>query len=258
MARIRTIKPEMWEDKEFGHLSERAQLLFISAISQADDEGRLRWDPLLMRAKTFPYKEVPEREITAAMTEVAHRLVHVYEVNGEYFAEVLNWRKHQRIDRPQPSALPPHDPDDDTLFDLASLNDSRPIDDRSANNHGTSHAGREGKGMEGKGMDKASARARTNATSFPPNWSPNEGHQAYASTNQINIGFEAERFQNNALANDRRYRDWNAAFRNWLLNVVSWREPKKGVMEQRMDVARQLDAMYAEREHSFEQKELPS
>jgi hypothetical protein len=42
MSRIRTIKPEFWEDEGNGRLSALARLLFIATFNMADDEGRLR------------------------------------------------------------------------------------------------------------------------------------------------------------------------------------------------------------------------
>ena len=41
--------------------------------------------------------------------------------------------------------------------------------------------------------------------------------------NNINVSFQAERFRNWASSKDVRYRDWDAAFRNWLLKA----EPSK-------------------------------
>jgi hypothetical protein len=54
---------------------------------------------------------------------------------------------------------------------------------------------------------------------LPTGWAPNSAHSNYAEDNGINLDFQAERFRNHAQANDRRARDWDAAFRNWLLKA---------------------------------------
>jgi hypothetical protein len=53
MARIRTIKPEFWEDDVIGSLSRDARLLFIATLNLADDEGLLRWSAAYLKASAF-------------------------------------------------------------------------------------------------------------------------------------------------------------------------------------------------------------
>ncbi|OIH81938.1 hypothetical protein BLJ79_21500 [Arthrobacter sp. UCD-GKA] len=54
---------------------------------------------------------------------------------------------------------------------------------------------------------------------LPADWAPNDTHKGFARTEGINLTFQAERFTNWATAKDARYRDWDAAFRNWLLKA---------------------------------------
>lgn len=54
---------------------------------------------------------------------------------------------------------------------------------------------------------------------LPADWAPNDTHKSYAATEGVNLTFQAERFTNWAKAKDARYRDWDAAFRNWLLKA---------------------------------------
>lgn len=50
-------------------------------------------------------------------------------------------------------------------------------------------------------------------------WAPNPAHHRQAEERRADIAHEAERFRNHAKANDRRARDWDAAFRNWLMKA---------------------------------------
>ena len=57
MARKRMIDPRIWEDEHFGKLSDKAKVLFVSCISNADDDGRLSANPANLRALAFRFDE---------------------------------------------------------------------------------------------------------------------------------------------------------------------------------------------------------
>ena len=111
MPRIRTVKPELWEDEVVGLLPRDARLLFISTFNMADDEGLLRWTPAYIKAQTFMYDD----DLTLKHVEVLMGLLtdagllfpFVGGVARQQMAVVVNFRKHQRINRPQKSKLPP-------------------------------------------------------------------------------------------------------------------------------------------------------
>jgi 5-methylcytosine-specific restriction endonuclease McrA len=108
VARIRTIKPEFWEDEKVASLSLRARLLFIATWNMADDEGLLRWTPEYTKANAFIYEDCAD-ELAEAMKELeSARLVFPYKGGKlqQRLAYIVNFRKHQRINRPQPSRLP--------------------------------------------------------------------------------------------------------------------------------------------------------
>ena len=50
MARIRTIKPEFWQDEDLATLSEPALILAAGLLNHADDEGYFRAHPGLIKA----------------------------------------------------------------------------------------------------------------------------------------------------------------------------------------------------------------
>mgnify|MGYP003427051237 CR=1 FL=1 len=58
MARIRTIKPEFWEDEKLAKLPVQARLLFIGTWNFADDNGVLLANPVLMKSHIFPYEDI--------------------------------------------------------------------------------------------------------------------------------------------------------------------------------------------------------
>ena len=57
MARIRTIKPEFWEDEKVGRLPIPCRLFFIGCWNFADDYGVIKGNPALLKSQIFPYDE---------------------------------------------------------------------------------------------------------------------------------------------------------------------------------------------------------
>jgi hypothetical protein len=106
MARIRTIKPEILTDEKTSELTSQAWRLFVSMISLADDHGNLRAKPVLLSAQVF--HSCPDRANTDKLLDelAASGLVLLYDVGDQRYANIVNFRKHQRID----NAGKPHVP----------------------------------------------------------------------------------------------------------------------------------------------------
>lgn len=107
--RIRTLKPELWQSRSVGKLSFRDRLLFLGLITMADDAGRLAVVPRAIAGHVFPYDDaVKAQTVLIGIAELQkHDLVRCYEVDGDTYLWLPNWRKHQRINRVTPSTLPP-------------------------------------------------------------------------------------------------------------------------------------------------------
>lgn len=111
MPRIRTVKPELWEDEVVGLLPRDARLLFISTFNMADDEGLLRWTPAYIKAQTFMYDDdltlKHVEHLMQCLTDTGLVFPYIGGAARQQMAVVVNFRKHQRINRPQKSKLPP-------------------------------------------------------------------------------------------------------------------------------------------------------
>lgn len=109
MARKRMIDPDFWTDEALGQVDRTTRLLFMGLISQADDDGRLRGNPALIRSQVFPYDE----DITASDVDCAldllqhHGLILRYSVDGQSYLWLRNFAKHQTINKKTDSKLPP-------------------------------------------------------------------------------------------------------------------------------------------------------
>lgn len=65
-------------------------------------------------------------------------------------------------------------------------------------------------------------RARTRRAPevpLPADWAPKEAHATKAKEKNLDLALEAETFKNHALSHDRRLRDWDRGFNNWLLKA---------------------------------------
>jgi hypothetical protein len=115
MARIRTIKPSFWPD--VAPLSRDARLLMAELISMADDDGRFISAPPAIIGYAYPHdSDITPAKIRKWLAEIVKHTpsptssvprVHLYVVDGLEYGVLVNFRRHQRISHPQPSALPP-------------------------------------------------------------------------------------------------------------------------------------------------------
>lgn len=106
MARIRTIKPEFWKDEELSELPEITHLFAAALLNYADDEGYFNANPALIKAELFPLRE-PSRDIHGMLSELSDigylRLFRG--AKNKVYGLVVNFAKHQKVNRPSPSKI---------------------------------------------------------------------------------------------------------------------------------------------------------
>lgn len=101
MARIRTIKPEFWEDEKLSTLPLQARLLFIGTWNFADDFGVITSSAKFLKSKIFPYDEsLRENEIIKWLDALVNARMLVpffFETKGYY--KIRTFDSHQLIDK---------------------------------------------------------------------------------------------------------------------------------------------------------------
>jgi hypothetical protein len=108
VARIRTVKPEIWMSPQVMNLSHGARLLFLGLITQADDAGRGVADARKLKAAIFGGDDITSTDVRRWLDELAtQRLANLYEdaSHGNLY-ELPSWKAHQSIDRPRESSYP--------------------------------------------------------------------------------------------------------------------------------------------------------
>jgi len=109
MARIRTIKPEMFQSYTIKRLSLSARWTFSGLLTHVDDDGYARDDARLIKSAVWPLEdEHTWQHVEQDVDEMLHAgLVCRYHHLGQPYLHVVNFAEHQKINRPTKSKLPP-------------------------------------------------------------------------------------------------------------------------------------------------------
>lgn len=100
MARIRTIKPEFWEDEKLAKLPVHARLLFIGTWNFADDNGALLANPVLMKSHIFPYEDIGISTISEWIDMLVENGMLIRTTyNGKDYLVIRKFLIHQKINR---------------------------------------------------------------------------------------------------------------------------------------------------------------
>ncbi len=104
--RIRTIKPEFWTHEGLCSLSEFSRLLAIALLNLADDEGYFYANPAILRGSLFPFLD-DSTKIPRSVQDLSR--VGWIELGEDSqkraVGRIVNFAKHQRVDKPKPSAI---------------------------------------------------------------------------------------------------------------------------------------------------------
>ena len=153
MARIRTIKPEFWQDEKLTPLSDVDRLLFLFLVSSADDCGRVLDKPVKIEADMFDGETDRRQDVCDGLANLSRigRIRRGKTASGQRIIEVVNWGKHQKVDHPNIKSAFPEivEPYEDTDIREAfarhsrgireplahHTNDQRPVPTTSTNDH---------------------------------------------------------------------------------------------------------------------------
>lgn len=167
MARIRTIKPDFWTDEKTGMLSDAAKVLFIGLLNFADDYGVLEFRPLELCARILPFRKgsVDDALSTPLDNELLREsLVRRFDYHGKTYLWIVNFLKHQHINRPSKPLLAGWG--ETTTPESFCDTHGGPIEHSLSTPVGREWKGREWKGREGRG-EGALVRATLSPVSSP-------------------------------------------------------------------------------------------
>lgn len=127
--RIRTVKPEFWSHPVLSRQEDGTRMLAIALLNIADDEGFFHADPALIRSAVWPFDEdsTKARRALESLSKIGWIELNEHPTHG-MIGRVVNFTKHQRVDRPSDSKIK-------VYFDSASIR--RGLDDQSPPEQGT-------------------------------------------------------------------------------------------------------------------------
>jgi len=108
MARIRTIKPVHWNDKELPKITLGAHLFWIATWNFSDDEGVFENDLNFLKNQIFPRRtDIRMEQISQWIDQLvkARFIIPFVFENASYYIH-RTFKIHQKIDKPQPSKIP--------------------------------------------------------------------------------------------------------------------------------------------------------
>jgi hypothetical protein len=108
MPRIRTIQPNFPRSTSMTRVSRDARLLFILLWTVVDDAGRARAVPDGLAALLYASDSDAPTCLPGWLDELEREgCIERYAASGGEHLRVVNWRRHQYVQRPTPSRLPP-------------------------------------------------------------------------------------------------------------------------------------------------------
>jgi len=100
MARIRYLKPDFFKDEGIKYLPFEARIFYAGLWCWADKEGRLEDRPERLKVEILPYDKVDVEKLLDLLSKQKNGsnrpFIQRYELEGERYIQILNWKKHQK------------------------------------------------------------------------------------------------------------------------------------------------------------------
>jgi hypothetical protein len=109
MARIRTVKPELFRHEELFELEQNTglpiRISFIALFTVCDREGRFKWRPRQLKLDCLPYDEVDFLKVLETL--MLKGFINKYEVDGEFYGLIPTFTSHQVINLREAQSIIP-------------------------------------------------------------------------------------------------------------------------------------------------------
>ena len=107
MPRMRILKPEFYSDYKILELNFMERQLFQGLWIFSTDKGNMEFSLKSIKAQIFPADDLNLQEIENGLLKMHNlELIILYNDKFKNYLQVVNWEKHQTINRPTPSFIP--------------------------------------------------------------------------------------------------------------------------------------------------------
>lgn len=170
-------------------MSPLARLLFIGLWNFADDEGRMVYSPTRIKLQILP---ADSADISALLGEIRGKsLIQVYAVDGVEYLQIVNFAKHQKVDKRTPSKYPAQ-----TAVSAESPRITPPDQGRD----------------QGRDQGKDTSSRRSRLCSMPEGFGISERVRGWAKEKGFeNLDAHFEQFASYVKKKQPRYADWDEA-----------------------------------------------
>jgi len=231
MARIRSVKPEFWDDRKLAKRTSRdARLLYIGLWNLADEHARLNGDPLWIKGKVFPFDDDVDVKTIAVMLDELAALgcVACYEVDDDPYIFLPKLGKHQRLEPWKVDSRLPAPPGPNGQSEPGSDESERRTDKLPFGPDGSEPGSDEsapfyvaGSMEHGAGSREPVGGAQRRATRIPDGFAPTAEMVAWARTQcpHADGKRETEKFTDywqSKPGKDALKLDWAKTWKNWM------------------------------------------
>ena len=110
MAKIRTVKPDLFRHEELFESERKYQLplrlAFIGLLTCCDREGRFRWKPRTLKLDVLPYDDAVDfSQVLEALWRAG--FIKKYRNEEKYYGYIPSWHHHQSINKREPASKLP-------------------------------------------------------------------------------------------------------------------------------------------------------
>ena len=214
---MRTLKPSFFLNDVLAEIPPLGRLLFQGLWCIADREGRLEDRPARIKAEVLPYDDA---NVDSLLNELARRgFITRYAVGIARYIQINAFTKHQNPHLKEAASTIPAPDKHSASTDLGDDEPGGILDLGS----GSRSRSRSGTGVRGESDDSAAKHSRR-AVALPADFaiSPDMREWATKFAPAIAIERETSQFCDYCRANGKVYRDWVAAWRNWISNAVKF------------------------------------
>lgn len=101
MARIRSIKPEFWDDEHIASLPMECRLFYIGCWTFADDQGVFNANPSFLKSRIFPYDdELKVSEVKAWLNKLEQlKMIIPFTHSRDNYYVIRTFADHQVVDK---------------------------------------------------------------------------------------------------------------------------------------------------------------
>lgn len=231
MARIRTIKPEFWEDEKLADIPLQARLLFIGTWNFADDFGVLIASAKFLKSKVFPYEEsLREHQVNTWLDALVNaRMLIPFVYEGKSYYKIRTFNSHQLIDKRYTKSILPEGVSASEL--LAGLDLQQNTTLTHSDHQVFTRSKSKSKGsVKGKGEEVDKEEVCPNiflSEGEIEKLKKDYGEEMYSDAIQFLSDYSKEKPDN-----FKKYKDHNLTIRRWVIDAVKEKKEKSSVKKE--------------------------